>query len=886
VSSGATASATNISSGGSLEVLGGTAISAQLSSGASATISGGLVELGSGAQSGVVAFASGGTLTLDQAASYGTLVSGFTSDDDDIDFRAVAFSGSVLSWNQSGTSGTLSVSSGANTASVTLLGNYLGQTVSVTNGVTSTGLVAGSAFQSAADSAGGTDVTFGVNIATVDVQSGGRVSNTTILNGGVLQVDGGVGFAANTVLSSGATASVFGVVHATTVLSGATLFVITKLGASGLVNNTVLNGGKEIVSGINAAEESVTVNAGGFALAVAGGGILASTISGGTVEIGSGGHLFGTVSFATSGGGTLQLDQAKDYGSEGAVVSGFARGDDIDFRAIAFSGSVLSWNQGTATLSVSNGGTIADIALLGNYVQTLSITNATSTGLVAGNAFSSSSDISGGTDVTFGAAFATIDVLSGGTANSTTVSSGGTLIVGSSGSASGTVVNGGSETVSGLTAVEQATQVNSGGHVLIVSSGVVNSAIISGGTLEVGTGGKAKTAREFVFVASGGTLQLDQARNYTSESVSGYGAGDVIDFRAVRFSGSTLTYSSATGLLTISSGGTSASTLLIGNYVSGQTVSVASGVTSSGLVAAGSAFLAASDGSGGTAVSFGSLDSAIDVFGVTSNTTVRSGGQEVLSSGAIASGTIVSNGGIQLLAGSATAVGTIVSSGGTLLVSSGTISGAVLSSGATASIGASQTAFNTTVLSGGVQILVSSLAGAAGSGTVLNGGEEIVSALASEMNVFVNSGGLELVASQGGLASASISGGTVEYASQTVPDASINFVTSGGGTLQLDEAGDFGLVRVSGFTSGAFIDFQAIAFSGSVLSWHQDTTSSGTLTVSNGGAGTSASITLLGQYVAGVGGSFTSAIDSNGGTRVGDPPVVAQTDLVANPHST
>jgi hypothetical protein len=166
----------------------------------------------------------------------------------------------------------------------------------------------------------------------------------------------------------------------------------------------------------------------------------------------------------------------------------------------------------------------------------------------------------------------------------------------------------------------------------------------------------------------------------------------------------------------------------------------------------------------------------------------------------------------------------------------------------------------------------------------LNGGEEIVSALASEQNVFVNSGGLELVASQGGLASASVSGGTVEYASRAIPDAEINFVSSGGGTLQLDEASDYGLVKVSGFTSGAFIDFQAIAFSGSVLSWNQINTSSGTLSVSNGG--TSASITLLGQYVAGVGGSFTSAIDSNGGTRVGDPPVVAQTDLLANPHPT
>jgi hypothetical protein len=47
--------------------------------------------------------------------------------------------------------------------------------------------------------------------------------------------------------------------------------------------------------------------------------------------------------------------------------------------------------------------------------------------------------------------------------------------------------------------------------------------------------------------------------------------------------------------------------------------------------------------------------------------------------------------------------------------------------------------------------------------------------------------------------------------------------------------------------------------------------------------GTSASIELLGQYMTS---SFVLTSDSHGGTLVGDPPVVAQADLVANPHST
>jgi hypothetical protein len=54
------------------------------------------------------------------------------------------------------------------------------------------------------------------------------------------------------------------------------------------------------------------------------------------VEVGSSGQLSGTASFATSGGGKLQLDQATSYASAGAVVSGFALGDVIDFRAVWF----------------------------------------------------------------------------------------------------------------------------------------------------------------------------------------------------------------------------------------------------------------------------------------------------------------------------------------------------------------------------------------------------------------------------------------------------------------------------------------------------------------------------------------------------------------------
>jgi hypothetical protein len=96
-----------------------------------------------------------------------------------------------------------------------------------------------------ADSAGGTDVTFGFLIATIDVLSGGVISNTIIDNGG---------------------------------------------------------NGEEIVSGIAAVENFPQVNTGGLELVEANAALGSATISGGVVEFGVGG--IGTaIAFAASGAG-------------------------------------------------------------------------------------------------------------------------------------------------------------------------------------------------------------------------------------------------------------------------------------------------------------------------------------------------------------------------------------------------------------------------------------------------------------------------------------------------------------------------------------------------------------------------------------------------------
>jgi autotransporter passenger strand-loop-strand repeat protein len=425
---------------------------------------------------------------------------------------------------------------------------------------------------------------------------------------------------------------------------------------------------------------------------------------------------------------------------------------------------------------------------------------------------------------------------------------------------------------------------------------------------------------------------LDQAISYASGGavVTGFTSGDDIDFRAIAFSGSVLSWNQGTGsgTLTVSNGGSSADITLAGNYVGGQTLSVTNGQTSVGLIVQGGAspqFASANDNAGGTDVTFSPVFGTVFVTagGVVSNTIVSSGGQlrinpsgaasgtrvfsggnETITFGAgSATGTVVFNGGLQFVGG--TAISTLVSSGGTQSTFGGVASGttvlsggllfvefgatainAVLSSGASATVDQSSIAGGTTVLSGGLQQL---FVGGSASGTVLNGGKEIVSGNSTkEQLALVNSGGLELVSASGILASATISGGTVEIGNGGQLSGTASFATSGGGTVQLDQAISYASAGavVSGFTLGDFIDFRAVGYTPGATSatWNQITSganASGTLTVSSGG--TSADITLLGQYLQG---NFKISDDTHGGTVVADPPVVAQTDLIANPHST
>jgi autotransporter passenger strand-loop-strand repeat protein len=120
---GAVASGTTITGSGYEYVFsGGTASGTTLSSGTFEVASGGATG------SGAVSFAGGGTFQLDDSLHFGGLVAGFLSATEHLDLADIPYvPGSTrMNWSSSGgaNSGTLTVTEGGHSASLTLLGQY------------------------------------------------------------------------------------------------------------------------------------------------------------------------------------------------------------------------------------------------------------------------------------------------------------------------------------------------------------------------------------------------------------------------------------------------------------------------------------------------------------------------------------------------------------------------------------------------------------------------------------------------------------------------------------------------------------------------------------------------------------------------------------------
>jgi autotransporter passenger strand-loop-strand repeat protein len=186
-------------------------------------------------------------------------------------------------------------------------------------------------------------------------------------------------------------------------------------------------------------------------------------------------------------------------------------------------------------------------------------------------------------------------VLSGGSATSTIVSSGGELAVSSGATEQGAVIsNGGLEIVVGGGSAS-GTMVSAGGVDFVFGSasnttvmtdgaeyvyGTVNGATINGGLLYLRGTGTAGTSQINFASGAGGTLELDRSVAFNGV-ISGFGVPGGIDLRDISFlgSGTTLGYadSGTSGTLTISDGTNTATLHLLGHYTAANFVTQADG---------------------------------------------------------------------------------------------------------------------------------------------------------------------------------------------------------------------------------------------------------------------------------------------------------------------
>jgi autotransporter passenger strand-loop-strand repeat protein len=286
-------------------------------------------------------------------------------------------SGGTASSTTISSSGIEAVFNGARSISATVLAGGVQYVLSggVASGTTDSGgadvALAGGTESSARVSSGGTEV----------ASSGGTLLFTTVINGGVQYVLSG-GLASGTTDSGGAdivlaggressarvssggteVASSGGTLLSTTVLNGGVQYVL----AGGTASGTTANGGNEqVLSGGTISD--TTVSNGGYLVVSAGGTINGATINGATMEIASGG-LAGSNTISYGGGAALILDAAVSFGGK---IAGFALGDYLDLRDVAFSSSTtfgFSGDTASGTLTVSDGAHTANIALLGQYV--------------------------------------------------------------------------------------------------------------------------------------------------------------------------------------------------------------------------------------------------------------------------------------------------------------------------------------------------------------------------------------------------------------------------------------------------------------------------------------------------------------------------------------
>jgi len=629
----------------------------------------------------------------------------------------------------------------------------------------------------------------GGHSAYLEIQSGGAAEAVTVVDG-VLQIDSGAS-ATGTVLSSGTQDLVYGVASGTTIDSGGVAYI--RSGGEA-VGDVLSSGGKEFVTATGSAADSTLISGAEVVLAA------------------SNATLGGTLTF--SGGGNTLEAQGSGHDDQ-AVIGGFSAGDTIDLpnllsnSALSLLVTTVGGDGNTLAEVVSGGGTVEDTFTFAGT------TSYTSDSLVL------TADADGFVEIAYRSI---VTVSSGVTSSGLMISSGGELIVLSGGTAEDSAI------LSGASVSVAAGGI--GDQLTIVGNGL-DAGQVSGGSLGISSGNSGGHAPSKLEVLSGGAADAVTIYDGDLQIDSGASASKLV------VSGGTFNDSVVLGSVTIESGG------------SADAVTIDGGV------------LVISSGASATGTLMNDWDDF--VYGVASDTTVASGAYEFVSSGGETVDSVVSSGGNEVIESGGSVSGLTIESGGsaqflTLTVSSGESIG--LGSGVGSGVVTSTTTLAglVTVSSGGSLIISGGLA-------VQSGGVLTLSAGAVGSGVVVSSGGQ--LDGPGELVGSSFDAGQVSGVSVGAAGGPSAFleVQSGGaaeavtvvdGVLQIDFGASATGTVLSG--SGTQEQIHGVA-SGTAIG------SGGEELVSSGGVASGAEVLSGGLQVISSGAAAVGATVSSGGAE-------------------
>jgi autotransporter passenger strand-loop-strand repeat protein len=686
------------------------------------------------------------------------------------------------------------------------------------------------------------------------LEDGGVAAGTKIAAGGLVVVSDGA-FASNVTVQAGGLlvaepgaqiASATGTVISTGVYEATPAGWVANSSSAGGLN---LASGQSVLVLSDSTVSGIAVGNGGSLTILEAGSAASVTVSSGGTLLDSGGVIAGLTELS---GGVLDIfDQVVLLNSSGAHEIAYSTATNLSISR----GGIVESDGVTSGVTVASGG-----LLFQTPIDIL-------VSVVVEGGFSNYA-VDGGTAL--------------GLAENTLVQSGGVVHIALG---SGTVVQaGGQEDLVGtsyndivksgafeiVNGLASGTTISSGGSVLVLSTGILSGADIlsgavvlalDGGQVIAASGGGSALTSGLVLVTPSARDVINPAGPLTLSSGSieyVLSGGDAVDATVLSGAEQSVQGGITSGAVVVSGGtqvsiaGTEYGTVVSGGVVEGYGGELGTGTEIGTIIRDGGVADATNVNFFGAIISNGGvLDDAEELQGLVSGTVISSGGTDAVGEGSADNETAatVSAGGTQIAFDSA--YSTTVLSGG-LLYDQWFTSGAMIGSGGVEIVTPALGSFfvgptgasNTDVQSGGFLLLVSGgqASGTTGAGVVLSGGVVVISANGAQsvnpLSQVVLSGGAEYAFGSGVASGAFIGPGARQtifsIASNTLVDGGVQAISAGvsydtdivsGGT-EITGQGIYGLTSAQGGGGTAFdttigtsglLDFGYGALSGSVL---------------------------------------------------------------------